>query len=324
MLNEGGHDVFPRRRERGIHIRGHDAICPQLFGNFTEFRDVVTALRELERRHKGEEGTLGRSPMQRHSSNTRLFAQDKIHFRAGTIHLDRSNSVAKIIGQLTRLHEPEKRPLRIGVRKNDASFELRPILQEDAASAATIHVNTSDGARREDFDAQLSAGRCKGLRDRAHSSHHVAVETLGLAIATAQQMKDQTEGGPCVVRSAVLAVDIIGEKHRLDFVGFIVPIEKIAQAAGKKRNELTDLLRGHPAKTISHAQQFPPAFRPAKRWIRRRLQKKWLQIACEPFELVIYAQKRFRIARRNLAKFLHSAFTIRPPSHYLSIWKRNS
>src|SRR5882757_9712058 len=137
-------------------------------------------------------------------------------------------------------------------------------------------------------------------------------------------MKEQTERGSGVVRAAMLARHIICEEHRLDFLGFVMPIEKIAQAGSKKRNKLPDLFRRHPPKTIPDAQQFPPTFSPAKRWIRRRLQKKRLQIAREFFQLIIYAQERSRISWRNLAKFLHGAFAIRPPGHHMPIRKRNN
>src|ERR1700690_2756468 len=43
VLDEGGHDVLAGGRERGIDVGRDDAIDPQLFGNFTEFCDVVAA-----------------------------------------------------------------------------------------------------------------------------------------------------------------------------------------------------------------------------------------------------------------------------------------
>ena len=137
-------------------------------------------------------------------------------------------------------------------------------------------------------------------------------------------MKEQTERGPGIVRSAVLAVHIIREEHCLDFLGFVVPIEKIAKAASKERNKVTDLLRRHSAKPIPKAQKFPPTFSSAKRWIRRRLQKKRLQITSKFFQLIVHTDKRLRIARRNLVKFPHSAFAVRPPGHHTTIGKRNN
>src|ERR1700721_1050265 len=137
-------------------------------------------------------------------------------------------------------------------------------------------------------------------------------------------MKEQTERVPGVVRPAVLAVHTIREEHCLNFLGFVLPIEKIAKAASKERNKLTDLLRRHPAKTIPDAQKFPPTFSSAKRRIRRRLQKKRLQITSKFFQLGVHADKRLRIARRNLVKFPHSAFAVRPPGHHTTIGKRNN
>jgi hypothetical protein len=48
VLNESGHHVLARRRQRGIHVRGDDAIHPQLLGNFTELGDVVASFGEFQ------------------------------------------------------------------------------------------------------------------------------------------------------------------------------------------------------------------------------------------------------------------------------------
>jgi len=51
VLNESSHNVLARGRKRGIHIRGNDAINPQLLRNFAELGDVVATLGEFQRRH---------------------------------------------------------------------------------------------------------------------------------------------------------------------------------------------------------------------------------------------------------------------------------
>ena len=84
------------------------------------------------------------------------------------------------------------------------------------------------GADGENFGAQFAACGSERLGDRAHAANHVAVEALNFAFAAAQQMKEQSQCGAGVVRAAVLAVDIVRQKHRLHFFGFVMAIEKIA------------------------------------------------------------------------------------------------
>ncbi len=79
------------------------------------------------------------------------------------------------------------------------------------------------------------------MRDGAHSANYVTVETLDFAVAAAEQMKQQAEGGAWVVGAAMFSVNIVGEKHRLHFFGFVIAIEKIAEAAGQERDELGHL-----------------------------------------------------------------------------------
>src|ERR1700690_4573469 len=98
------------------------------------------------------------------------------------------------------------------------------------------------------------------MRDRAHAAEHVSVKSLGVALAATQQMKKKSERGTGIVRAAMFAVHIVGEKHRLDFFGFVMAIEKIAEAAGEKGYELADLGAGHSPKAIPNAQKFEPAF----------------------------------------------------------------
>ena len=71
---------------------------------------------------------------------------------------------------------------------------LCPILQNDSARAC--HSRVSIWATRRgspNLDAQFSSRCCQRLRDRAHASHHVAVESLQLVFSAAQQMKQQTQ-----------------------------------------------------------------------------------------------------------------------------------
>ena len=62
----------------------------------------------------------------------------------------------------------------------------------------------------------------------------MAVEALDFSISASEQMKQQAERRPRIVWAAVLSIEIVGEKHRFHFLGFVVAIEKIAEAAGEK------------------------------------------------------------------------------------------
>src|SRR5271156_5106526 len=134
-------------------------------------------------------------------------------------------------------------------------------------------------------------------------------------------MEQQSKRGASVVRTAVLAVNIVRQKHRLQFFGFIMAVEKIAKATGEKRNELRGFFALHAAKSFSYAQQFEPASRAALRGVGRRLQKKRLKIARQLLQLVVNTDEGLRVARRKLSEFGNSTLTISPPRKHLPIWK---
>src|SRR5262249_46189412 len=113
-------DVHARRREQRIGVRRNDTIHPEFFGNLPEFGNVVTTLREFKRRHQSKEGALQWRRARWSAKEARLFPKCKIHFRAGTIHLDSANSGEEFGWQLRGRHEFLERAFWVRVRKNAA------------------------------------------------------------------------------------------------------------------------------------------------------------------------------------------------------------
>src|SRR3984885_9096362 len=119
----------------------------------------------------------------------------------------------------------------------------------------------------------------------------------------------------------MLAVNVVRQKHRFHFFGFVMAIQKIAQASREERNQLRHFFALHLAKSFSHAQQFKPARRSALRRIRRRLEEKRLKITRQSFQLVVHTHESVRIARRKLAEFSDGLSTVGPPRHRWSLRK---
>jgi hypothetical protein len=92
-------------------------------------------------------------------------------------------------------------------------------------------------------------------------------------------MEEQAEGGAGLVRAAVFAVDIVGEKQRFYFFGFVIPVEEVAEAAGKERDQLRYFGGGDSAKAFAGAEQVGPSVEGLRTRFRGRLEKKWLKIA---------------------------------------------
>ena len=149
------------------------------------------------------------------------------------------------------------------------------------------------------------------------------VEPLNFSVAATQQMEQQSQRGAGVVRTAMLAVNIVRQKHRLHFFRFIMAIEKIAEASGEERDKLGGFIALHSAESFSHAQEFEPAPDAADRGIGRRLQKERLKITRQFLQLIVHAQEGVRVARRKLAEFGDGALAISPPRHHLPIRKRH-
>src|SRR5579871_805752 len=98
VLHEAGKNMFAARCERLVGIRRNHAIYPQVFRDLTEFRDVVAALSEFQRRDQGIESTLEWCGAGRRAGESRLFGQHHVHLRARTSHLDPPPSAPAVLG----------------------------------------------------------------------------------------------------------------------------------------------------------------------------------------------------------------------------------
>ena len=86
----------------------------------------------------------------------------------------------------------------------------------------------------------------------------MSIETLKFVLAAAEQMKEQSDRCTRLVRPAMFPINIVGQKHGLHLLGFVILIEKFAQAAGQKRNQLRNLATGDPAKPLADTKQIAP------------------------------------------------------------------
>ena len=68
-------------------------------------------------------------------------------------------------------------------------------------------------------------------------------------------MKQQADGRARLIRSAMLAIDVVGKKHGLDLFGLVIVIEKFAQASGEKGNQLRNFIAGNAAEFLPDAKQ---------------------------------------------------------------------
>src|SRR5437899_5089976 len=102
-------------------------------------------------------------------------------------------------------------------------------------------------------------------------------------------MEEQPESGAGLVRASVFAIDVVGEKQRFYFFGFVVTVEEVAEAAGQERAQLRDFGGGDSAKAFAGAEQVGPSIDRLDARLQRRLKKKWLQIAGQFLEAIIDA-----------------------------------
>ena len=151
----------------------------------------------------------------------------------------------------------------------------------------------------------------------------MSVKALQFVLSAAEQMKEQSDGCPRLVRSAMLAVDVVGQKHRLHFLGLIVMIEKLAQAAGEERYKLRDFSTGNATKSFPHPEQVSPALHGGGVDFRRRLHEERLQITCQLFQLIIDLHKPCCIFCGNLRKFFSRSLAIHPPRHHMPVREGN-
>ena len=116
-----------------------------------------------------------------------------------------------------------------------------------------------NGCRSPNLHAELSSCRGNSLGNRAHATHHVAVKTLHIMRAAAEQVEQEPDRSAWLIRSAMLPVHVICEKHRLDCVGFIIAVEKLAEASREEGNELCDFRTRDLSEALAHPHQVGPA-----------------------------------------------------------------
>src|SRR5207248_10002041 len=115
-----------------------------------------------------------------------------------------------------------------------------------------VDVNSSYRCGGADFSSALSCRGSDCLGDGAHSPDHVPVEALHFKVATAEQVEQQPERCAGIIRATVFAIDIVGEKERFDLFGFVVTVEKLAQAAGQNGNNWGDFGAGDPREQLAN------------------------------------------------------------------------
>ena len=141
--------------------------------------------------------------------------------------------------------------------------------------------------------------------------------------SAAEQMKQQSQRASRLVRATVLAVHVVGQEQCLDRVRLVVAFQKFTQAAGEERNQLGDLATGNSTKTLTHPQQIRPTLNAAGTDLRRRLQKKRLQVASQLLKPVIHADKCFGVSWGELAELCHGPVPVRPPGHHSPVGEGN-
>src|ERR1700751_1972 len=126
-------------------------------------------------------------------------------------------------------------------------------------------------------------------------------------------MKEQSDRRPRLVWAAMLAVDTVGNEHRLDRVRFVVAIQKLTQAPGEKRQQLGNFAVRDIPEPATQSKKLADARNTLRTDLRRWFQKEWLQVARELFQLIIDLRKPYGILARVLPKFCDGTLAVHPP-----------
>ena len=89
-----------------------------------------------------------------------------------------------------------------------------------------------------------------------------------------RRWEQKAKGSSGLVRSAMLSIDVVREKHRLNLFGLVVAIEKFSEASRQEGNELADFIRGDGSKALANAQKFKQTHYAGRTDLGWRLQKK--------------------------------------------------
>ena len=206
----------------------------------------------------------------------------------------------------------QKRGLWVCVRKHQRGREHAPIGQRHANGAAMLDADATHRGFGQDRAAQRAHGGRHRLCDPAHAADHMAAKALRIMIASAKQVEQQAQRGPGIIRSAVLAINVVRQKQPLGFIAFEMAVQKFGERSGHELEQRGRLGAAYPPKPPRHAPQFADAGHAGGVDMRRRFEEKRLEIARQPPQLGIDAQIRFAILGRKARQFAGGALRIGP------------
>src|SRR5208337_1307854 len=233
------------------------------------------------------------------------------------------NGVNELGREIALRDQAEEGAFGISVREHDAGPDFRAVFKHYASHSSIARIDLLNWCTGADFGAEGSGRFGHGTGDGAHAAHHVAVEALLLVLAAAEQVEKQAECGAGLVGASVFAVDIVSEKQRFYFFGFVVAVEEVTEAASQERDQLRDFGAGDSAKAFARAEQVSPSVERLGAGFGRRLEKKWLQIASQFLEAIVDADESFSVFGRNLAEFFDHLLARRPPGNETAVRERN-
>src|SRR4029077_16636424 len=100
-------------------------------------------------------------------------------------------------------------------------------------------------------------------------------------------MKQESDRSALLEWPAMLAINIVRQKKSFDLVGLVVAIKKVAQASRQEGYELRDFNVGDRAESPGYTEYIRQAMHAAGIDLRRRLEKKRLQVASQLLQLIV-------------------------------------
>ncbi len=227
--------------------------------------------------------------------------------------MDGAHLLFEIIIQLLWIHQFEKGPLRVGVRRYDTCFYAITVGQGHAAGASIDRFDSFDFNAGSNLDPGLRTRGRHGPGDLAHATDHMAAEALLLVFATTQEVKQQSHGGAGIPGTTVLAVQVVGQDQAFDFIRFKVAIEELFQAAGEKGGQIGDLAAIQSPEPASDPDYFQQPCQPGGLRFRRWLQEERLQVASQLFQVLIHAEEGIGVFTAEAGQFCVCLAFIAPP-----------
>ncbi len=147
----------------------------------------------------------------------------------------------------------------------------------------------------------------------------MADEALLRLLAAAQEMEHEAKEGARIVRSAVLAIEAVGENQRLQMRGFERAVEKLAQAAGGERDHIGDLASAQSAEPEREPEQLGEAREPAALQVRRRLHEERLEMPRERAQALLEVEEPFAVRRCETQQLASHALAVAPPRQHRAV-----